>query len=359
MTRSQSAASGRRRNPSRPVTMQDIANAAGVSQSTVSRVFNRAATQVPIAEATKQRILAEADRLGYRPNPLARGLRGARTMLLGVIVREITDPFFATAVEALSVEAAARGYNVVLGSAHSRADEAIALRDVLETRHCDALLLLGDMRDQPRLIEDLRTWQVPLVAVWQGTDLEGFPTVNADNRAGVDAAVQHLLDLGHTRIAFIGGRPLGDIRERRAAFVDRMEAAGLVPPDGYVAHVVNDPAGGDAAVRAMLALPQPPTAIVASTDVLATGVLHAAADVGLVVPTDLSVVGFDDIPSASYTVPALTTVRMPIRDMIVRAIELAIDLAVGADNDTVTKDLVTAHVMTPTLVVRRSTSEVR
>ena len=359
MTTSDSTTTGPRRRRSRPVTMQDIAKAAGVSQSTVSRVFNRAVTQVPIAESTKERILAEADRLGYRPNPLARGLRGARTMLLGAIVREITDPFFATAVEFLSMEAAARGYNVVLGSAHSRADEAIALRDVLETRHCDALLLLGDMRDQPRLIEDLRTWQVPLVAVWQGTNFEGFPTVNADNRAGVFAAAEHLLDLGHRRIAFIGGRPLGDIRQRRAAFSERMAAAGIELPDGYVAHVANDPAGGDAALRTMMALHEPPTAIVTSTDVLATGVLHAAAEIGLSVPADLSVVGFDDIPLASYTVPALTTVHMPVREMTARAIELAIELAEGADNDTVTSDVVAAHVLTPSLVIRRSTSEPR
>ena len=121
----------------RIVTMQDIARQSGVSQSTVSRVLNDAATTVPIAAVTRERVLEAADRLGYRPNPLARGLRGAKTMLLGVIVREISDPFFATAVEAVSVRARERGYNVVLGSAHSEAHEAIQLHAVLETRHCD------------------------------------------------------------------------------------------------------------------------------------------------------------------------------------------------------------------------------
>jgi DNA-binding LacI/PurR family transcriptional regulator len=130
--------------------MRDIASAANVSQSTVSRVLNNAPTRVPIAPETRERVLAAAQALGYRPNPLARGLRGAATMLLGAVVRDITDPFFAGAIEALSVEAMARGYNLVLGHARGRADEAIALTAVLETRHCDAIVLLGDMQDQPR-----------------------------------------------------------------------------------------------------------------------------------------------------------------------------------------------------------------
>ncbi len=144
--------------PSRCRTSPD---ASGVSQSTVSRVLNDAATTVPIAAVTRERVLEAADRLGYRPNPLARGLRGSKTMLLGIIVREISDPFFATAVEAVSLRARERGYNVVLGSAHSDAHEAIELHAVLETRHCDAIIVLGDMRDQPRLLDDLSRLEGP------------------------------------------------------------------------------------------------------------------------------------------------------------------------------------------------------
>ena len=336
---------------SRPVTMQDIARAAGVSQSTVSRVLNDTPTSVPIAAETRERVQEVAKRLGYRPNPLARGLRGARTMLLGVIVREITDPFFAVAIEALSTEALARGYNVVLGSAHSKADEAIALRAVLETRHCDAILLLGDMRDEPKFLEDLRASQTPVIALWHGTELEGVPTVNIDNRAGMVAGIDHLIDLGHERIAFIGGRPLGDIRERHTAFVAHLEDKGIPVPDEYVMTVVNEPAGGDAALRTLMSLETPPTAVVCSTDHLATGVLHAAADMELSVPEELSVVGFDDIPMASFTVPALTTVHMPIAEMTAAAARLAMDDAEdrqdGGGN----------FVLTPQLVVRKSTGQ--
>ena len=315
-------------------------------------MLNDTPTSVPIAPDTRERVQEVAQRLGYRPNPLARGLRGARTMLLGVIVREITDPFFAMAIEELSTEALARGYNVVLGSAHSKADEAITLRAVLETRHCDAIILLGDMRDEPKFLEDLRASQTPMVALWHGTELEGVPTVNIDDRAGVVTALDHLLDLGHTRIAFIGGRPLGDIRERRTAFLEHLQARGLPAPDDYVQNVANDPAGGAAALRVLLALEIPPTAVICSTDHLAIGVLHAAVELGLHVPDDLSVVGFDDIPMAAFMVPPLTTIHMPIAEMIAVAAQLAMD-----EIEPESEAEVSTFVAEPSLIVRKSTGE--
>jgi DNA-binding LacI/PurR family transcriptional regulator len=327
--------------------MSDLAREAGVSQSTVSRVLNATPSSIQISDETRERVLAAASRLGYRPNPLARGLRGAPTMLLGVIVRDITDPFFSGAIEAVTTAASARGYNVVLGHAHGRADEAIALRSVLETRHVDAILLLGDTTDQPRLIEDLRGGHVPVVALWQGTDAHGLPSVNVDNAWGIGRALDHLLALGHRQIAFIGGRPLGDIEERRVAYEERVRSEGLASPRGYVQHVSNDPSGGSLALANLLALPDPPTAIVCSTDQLAIGVLHGAANRGIRVPEDLSVTGFDDLPMSAFTVPALTTVRMPVAAMAVRAIQIAIDTAEAGPE--------TADILKPELIVRGST----
>src|SRR4029079_9468720 len=149
-------------------TMRDIAVAAGVSQSTVSRVLNDVPTRVPIAPETRERVSATARRLGYRPNPLARGLRGAPTMLLGAVVRDITDPFFAGAIEALSIAAMSHGYKLVLGHARGRACDALVLTAVLHARHCDAIVLLGDLQDQPRLIADLADSLVPVVGLGQG-----------------------------------------------------------------------------------------------------------------------------------------------------------------------------------------------
>jgi DNA-binding LacI/PurR family transcriptional regulator len=333
------------------VTMRDVARVTGVSQSTVSRVLSGAPTAVPIAEQTRERVLAAAHELGYRPNPLARGLRGMRTMLLGVIVRDITDPFFASAIEAASIEASRRGYNIVLGHAHGRADEAIALWRVLESRHCDAIVLLGDMSDQPRLIDDLREAHVPVVALWQGSRADAIASVGVDNRAGIVAALDHLVGLGHRRIGFVAGRRLGDILEREEAYVDYVTRMSGPPPDGYRQYATNDPTGGGDALAAMLELSDPPTAVIASTDVLAIGVLHEAHARGIRVPEDLSVTGFDDIPLAAFTVPALTTVRMPVREMVAAAVRMVIDDDAGPT----ARSRRMARVLEPSLVVRAST----
>lgn len=312
-------------DPSRTITMQDIAQASGVSQSTVSRVLNNTATSVPIAAATRRRVLDVAERLGYRPNPLARGLRGAKTMLLGVIVREISDPVFTVTVDAISTAARRRDYNVVLGTAHSRADEAIALRAVLETRHCDGIVVVGDMRDQPRLLSDLRAARVPVVILWQGLELAGAATINIDNRGGIASAVDHLAGLGHVRFGFIGGDPLGDIREREAAFVERLAAHGLSADPALMAPATNDPRAGAAAFRALMDRPEPPTAIITATDQVAVGALYAAHSVGVGVPEQVSIVGFDDIPMAEYTAPPLTTVHQPFDDIAEVAVQFVLD----------------------------------
>jgi DNA-binding LacI/PurR family transcriptional regulator len=333
--------------------MRDIANATGLSQSTVSRVLSGAPSPVTIGEQTRERVTQVARQLGYSPNPLARGLRGARTMLLGVIVREITDLFMAGAVDAISVEAAGHDYNIVLGHAHSRADEAIALHAVLETRHCDALLLLGDMSDQPRLIDDLRDAQVPVVALWQGSALDGIRTVNVDNRAGVEAALGHLTALGHRRIGLIAGGQLGDIRQRRSAFLDQMRTLGDAS-SAVVADVEpNDPDAGARGLDTLMDLPAAPSAVITTTDALAIGALYAAHARGLHVPNDLSIVGFDDILLARFTIPPLTTVHMPTAEMAALAVQVAIGDVAGSDGDRRG-----AHVVRPSLVIRESTAAV-
>lgn len=346
---------------SRPTTMQDVAVATGVSRSTVSRILSNAPLQVPVSQETRERVLAAARELDYRPNPLARALRGAPTMLLGAIVRDITDPFFAGAIEAISSAARARGYNIVLGLAHARATEAQELAAVLEARQVDGILVLGDMGDQPRLLADLAESDVPVVAMWQGTTLDLIPGVQVDNGLGIRTAMDHLLGLGHRRIAFIGGRLLGDIRERQAAYIEAAPAILGQIPAGYVQHAPNTPEGGEAALGALLRISPRPTAIVVSTDTLAIGVLRAALLRGIRVPQELSVIGFDDIAMASVTVPSLTTVRMPIAQMAAEAIDLLVGSASGhgggvADGASPTKERAIVRVFPPSLVVRGSTA---
>jgi DNA-binding LacI/PurR family transcriptional regulator len=332
--------------------MRDIAAAAAVSQSTVSRVLSGAPTRVPIAPETRERVVQAARRLGYRPNPLARGLRGASTNLIGAVVRDFSDPFFAGAIEALVVESMAHGYNVVLGHVDGSLDEAVSLTSVLETRHTDAIVLLGDMQVQPQLLADLRSSSVPVVGLWQGTSPLEFPTADTDDRAGIRTGLGHLESLGHRRIAFLSAELPVDYRVREDAYVDFMrDRFGGVPP-GYLERCPNTLAGGDAALRRLLELPEPPSAVATSTDLVAVGALHAAHSLGATVPQRLSVVGYDDILIASHTAPALTTLRMPISEIVSHAVGRAIALA--RDPDAVR--VPSLEVFKPTLIVRDSTA---
>jgi DNA-binding LacI/PurR family transcriptional regulator len=332
--------------------MRDIAEASGVSKSTVSRILNDAPTRIPISAETRERVQEIARQLGYRPNPLARALRGAPTMLIGAVVRDFSDPFFAGALEALAVEAMGHGYNIVLGHVQGRTQEGLALTTVLETRHCDAIIMLGDMQDQPRLVSDLRDGAEPVVALWQGVSPLEFPTVNIDDRAGVIIGCEHLIELGHERIGFVSAGLPGNNPQREDAFIEVMKSRFGGLPDGYVQRCPNTLAGGDVALRALLNLTEPPTAIACSTDLSAVGVLHAAYALGCKVPTELSVVGFDDLMFAPYTVPALTTLRMPTIEIVSEGVRIAIELA----HDPSASRAPRLIMYEPTLIVRDSTA---
>src|SRR5262249_6487659 len=178
------------------------------------------------------------------------------------------------------------------------------------------------------------------------------PTTIGHQEAGVCARRVQLVEPGHDRIAFVSGRPPGDIREREAAYNGYMEERFGGLRDGYVQHVSNTPGGGETAVRALLAHAEPPTAIMTSTDTLAVGVLHAPYRRGVLVPRDLSVIGFDAILLASHTVPALTTLHMPVPEIVEEGVRLAIEFA----RDPTVPRAPTVILRPPSLIVRQSTA---
>ncbi len=333
----------------RPLTMKQIGQLVGVSQSTVSRVLSGTTSGVPVAAETRERILSLVAELGYTPNPMARALRGARTALLGLIVRDIEDPFFAMAIAAITAEARRHHYNVVLGHAGRSGHQAVELREVLQTGHCDGSILLGDLRDQSTLWADLTRHPMPLVGLWQGARAPQIPVVNVDNRKGASLALEHLVELGHTRIAFIQGGRTGDGLERREAYLEFVREHDLSVPERYVRVAANSFAGGASAMRELAALREPPTAVLASTDVVAVGALSAASQLGLHVPSDLSVMGFDDIPLTAFTVPALTTVHQPIAQIARLAVEMLLQSLDGSPPTRARR-----HLVEPSLVVRNS-----
>jgi len=275
-----------------------------------------------------------AEALGYRPHPGARALSGRGTGLIGLITREINDPFFAELIDVVSNVAKEEGYDLVLGNAKREPENALALRDrMLDPRHCDGLLLCGDLRESPedhtflaKMGRDHR-----LVSVSRGSKhlVRNTPSVDIDNRKGVLLALDYLVQLGHQRIACMDVGRMGDLWERLETFREFMRDRVGGVPEEYVQQTENSYQGGYKATKRLLSLPVPPTAILAMDDMMAIGALGASADMGEAVPAHLSIVGFDDMDVSAYVRPALTTVRQPMEELGRKAVELLLAMIDG------------------------------
>ena len=315
----------------RTITIRDVAEQAGVSQSTVSRVLNSRDTQIRIGEDTRQRVQKVAEELGYRPHPGARSLSGSGTGLIGLITREINDPFFAELIDVISNVAKEEGYDLVLGNAKREPENALALRDkMLDPRHCDGLLLCGDLREsaEDHTFLDSMGKDHRLVSVSRGSLhlVLKTPSVDIDNHKGAILALDHLVELGHERIACMNVGRLGDLWERLEAYREFMQKRFGGVPEEYIQPTKNSYKGGYVATKRLLSLPTPPTALFAMDDMMAIGAIGAALDMGWAVPADLSIIGFDDMQVGAYVRPAVTTVRQPMEELGRKAVELLLNM---------------------------------
>lgn len=334
----------------RRVTQQEVARRAGVSQATASYVLSGDSERV--GEATRARVLQAARELDYRANPLAQGLRGAPTGLLGVVLRDLRAPAVGELCSELAHAAPDHGFDVLITDAADRTDTFARLVSLMRSRLFDGILLVGELADQRAVLLDATGPDLPCLALLHaGTSLP-FPCVRTDDAAGIEQALAHLVGLGHERIAYVGTTWLSGVRAREVAFRDAAAKLGLaVAADDILATAPTREGGGEAA-QALLRRAEPPTAVVAATDVLASGVVREATRLGWRIPRDLSVVGFDDIPEAALLQPALTTVHQPYRELAQRAL-LYFRVAREGHQPRLPSPL---H---PTLVVRESTSSPR
>ncbi len=292
-------------------TIADVAAHAGVGLGTVSRVLNGSPQ---VSEATRTRVLASIEILEYRPNPLARGLSRGRCQTLGVVV-----PFFthASAVERLRgvvAELDESRYDLVLFNVESPVHRDQHLASITGRDRADGLLILSLPIPEPDL-QRLTAAGVPVVLV--DTRGPGVPAVVTDDVAGGRLATAHLLELGHRSIAFMGDDPKNTFgftssAQREQGYAAVLQEAGIPYRPELVRHGAHDRTIAEGLAAELLAESDPPTAVFASSDVQATGVLAAAAARGLAVPKDLSVIGFDDIELSTYV--GLTTVRQPLRE---------------------------------------------
>jgi LacI family transcriptional regulator len=328
-------------------TMRDVARLAGVSVQTVSVVVNDKAVVSP---ATRDRILEAIDELGYRPMAVARSLRTGATRTIGLMVADITNPFFARMADAVEDHAHQSGYNVILYNTHSDPERERTYLHIAAQRWVDGMLFVTTT-DTLRGLRELQDVGIPTVAIDRiPTGYDG-PSVILDNTRTGTLVADHLLELGHERMAHICG-PL-DLRlslERLESFQATILARGLEP----LPHAVGDAAwsceSGYRAMRQLLERDPIPTGVFASNDRLAIGAMHAVTEAGLRIPDEVSFVGVDDIELAPYQCPPLTTVRQSLTDVATLATKILLDLVQGREPER------TQVVFEPELIVRRSTA---
>ncbi len=293
-------------------TIKQVARLSGVSIKTVSRVINGAAY---VSAQTLRRVTAAINRLNYRPNALARGLVTRRSRSIGLVIADIVNPFFPPLVRSVEDAAAARGYNVILCDTDENAARERAAISVLLEKQVDGLILCAS-RVPSGYLKGLANEGVPLVLVNRVLAHPRATAVVVDGVEGGRRATQHLLDLGHRRIAYLAG-PAGSFshRSRLRGYREALAARKIVFDPSLVAGgAASIVAGGEAAAK-LMSLKRPPTAIFAFDDLMAIGAMEEVRRRGLCVPEDVAIVGFDDIDLAAFVDPPLTTVAQPKTEM--------------------------------------------
>jgi DNA-binding LacI/PurR family transcriptional regulator len=308
------------------VTIRDVAAAAGVSITTVSRALNESGRVGP---ATRDRVLDAAQQLGYEPNDLARSLHGKATGTIAVLVPDITNPFFPELVN--GVQEVANEHGRLLLLCQTSEDAGIAVQELLHLRRkrVDGVVLVGGLAGGEDLSAALAG--MPIVTVDRDTSVDDAWVVRSNHRLGGRLATEHLIELGHERIAHIGGpADLSVAEDRHDGYRQALEDAGLAYDESLVVQGDFLEQSGYDGVRALRRRRRGFTALFCGNDMMAIGALRALDDVGLAVPQDVSVVGFDDIHLASYLRPGLTTVHQPIQTLGRRAAELLIGPAMDS-----------------------------
>jgi LacI family transcriptional regulator len=304
------------------MSIKDVARAAGVSTATVSHVINN--TRFVTSE-TRARVLRAVEECDYYPNAHARGLVSGRSSILGLIVSDITNPFFPELVKSIESAGFERGYDVILSNTdYDPGRTSHYVRRLIERQVAGVALMTSEL--DPALVCELARRHVSVVFL----DLDA-PGVNMSNlcidyEGGIDEAVRHLAALGHERIAFVGGPPrLRSAVRRSEAFRQSFRRyLPCAPPPAFVEGDFKFD-GGRAAARELFSRGRLPTAVVAANDMMALGVLHECRAASVRVPEDVSIVGFDDVAFASISQPALTTVCLPRRELGRLAVEALLE----------------------------------
>lgn len=333
-------------------TITDVAHEAGVSIKTVSRVLNQEANVLP---ETRELVLEVVRRLNYRPKQSARSLAGGRSFLIGLLYYDPSAAFIGGVQRGATLACRDAGYHLVVESLGADAPDIDAQVDrMLAALRPDGMILTPPLCDDPRVLAAVQAWRTPCVLISPSAGQQTMARVLMDDVRAAEELGNLLISLGHERIGFIEGAPdQAASAWRRQGFEQALRAHGLALDPALVHRGDFTFPSGEAAAHAMLSQRQPPSAVFASNDDMALGVLAAAQRLGIQVPQDLSIVGFDDSPAASLVWPALTTVRQPVGEMAAAAVQLLISGEVGLPGSAGPAPV---RVLPHELVVRASTT---
>ncbi|MHB8627373.1 MAG: LacI family DNA-binding transcriptional regulator [Aggregatilineales bacterium] len=330
------------------VTRQDVADRAGVSTATVSYVINNGPR--PVADETRRRILQVIDELGYYPNELARSLTMKQTLTFGFVVPDLVNPYFANIAQQFEDICFAKGYMVFICDTHRDLAKEIRIAESLRSKQVDGVAIVPDSGSL-RAIQILE--QAGIATVVMEHDTPNLQCVAIDDFNGGMIGTEHLLALGHRRIAHIRQEGSTTSQRRHQGYVYAHQSAGLAPAPAYTIACGYEFSAGIQAMNYLLGLPERPTAVFAHNDVIALNAIYTIVEAGLSVPDDISVVGYDDIAEAAISRPPLTTVSYPKSAMARWTTDRLFDLIAG-------HDILPTTILLPTgLLVRRSTTEPR
>lgn len=319
-------------------TLQDVAKAAGVSTATVSRCLN---SPDRVVEQTRKKVMAAVDALGYAPNFAARVMAAKRSNTIGAIIPTMENAIFARGLQAFQEELFSQGYTLIVASSAYQADIEKEQIRTLVSRGADGLLLIGHDRD-PSLYDFMENQNVPALVAWTYDEHGARPSVGFDNRKAMTALTKEILRLGHRRIAVISGLTEGNdrARQRIEGIKDALCDTNHDTASFRIIETTYDTENGATAFETLMSNERPPTAVICGNDVLGVGAIGKARALGIDVPGQVSITGFDDIELAKIATPSLTTVQVPHRQMGVAAARTLIDM-VENDSDVAPIELAT------------------
>ena len=326
--------------------IREVAAAARVSLATVSRVLNNVAT---VDEKLRKRVLSVAENLNYVPNRQASSLVSGRSRLFGVIISEITNPFFPELIQGFETRAVEIGYEALIGSTNYDLKSMELCVQRMLARNVDGVAVMTFGIEKP-LLERFASQKIPMVFIDEAPARPLTAAIKVDYWHGIQQSVQHLAVLGHRRIGFISGpKDLRSAQSRLDAFKRSILSLGIKLPTGMIVEGDHTIESGQRGLQSFQQLKLPPSAILCSNDMTAIGVMHAAFDAGLRIPSDLSIIGFDDISLSRHLLPPLSTVRMSCHEIGARAVDCLHSLVGGQPDGRIDKPILTS------LVVRQST----